>query len=382
MKIAILASNQRPIPSPQDLIFAPGVIIYEMTEELIRRGHDVTLFAPEGTKTKAKLITAGTKSSYEEFAPEGDFIIKRAENLPEYARQSAQYELLMASTAFEYIRNHDFDVVHSHKTLHEIYFTNFVQAPCLFTFHDPPAKEVKSMIDRLRLEKYAKSCYFVSPSNFQRKGIEFLNFIDTIYHGLDLKKFNFTDDGREELLFVGRLEKGKNPDLAIKAAQMAGKPLTLIGGEVVQKPEEKEYFKEISKNFDDGIKHLGHIHYSEMPQYYENKKALIFPSLGQESFGLVMIEAMACGTPVIAFNSNATPEVVQDGITGFLVPPDDINAMAKAIEKIFAMPEEKYKKMRQNCRNLVQEKFTIEKMVDGYEKVYQRVIEDWSKTRA
>ncbi|MEK7142637.1 MAG: glycosyltransferase family 4 protein [Patescibacteria group bacterium] len=380
MKIAILASNQRPIPSPPDLIFAPGVLIYEMTEELVRRGHDLTLFAPEGTKTSAKLVTAGTKSSYEEFAAGGDFIQKRAANLHEYTRQSIQYELLMAAVAFESIDKNDFDIVHSHKTLHEIYFTNFIDKPCVFTFHDPPQREAASRIDVLRLKKYAKTGYFVSVSNFQRTGIEFLNFIDTVYHGIKIDDFEFSEGGDEGLLFVGRLEKKKGADIAVKVAKMTNKKLTLIGDPVIQKPEEKAYFDELSREIDKKqINYLGHVPFNRMVKYYRNRKAFLFPIRSQESFGLVMIEAMACGTPVVAFDRGSVPEIIKDGETGFICPPDDIEAMVKAVKRIYEMPEEKYRQMRQNCRKHVEENFTVERMVNGYEKVYQKVIDDWKE---
>lgn len=378
MKIALLASNQRPIPSPKDLIFAPGVLIHFLTEGLVDRGHEVTLFAPEGTQTKARLITCGTKSSYEEFAPGGDFIKKRAENLLEYTRQSVQYELLMAANSFEYIRTHDFDIVHSHKTLHEIYFTNFISKPCLFTFHDPPQREAASRIDILRLKKYSQSCYFVSISNSQRTGIDFLNFTDTVFNGVNLEDFQFTTKADGGLLFVGRLEQKKGADIAIKVAKLTSQQLTVIGDRVVQKPEEKKYFYEISKEFDqNNVKFLGHIFYQDIYPLYQNRKAFLFPISSQESFGMVMVEAMACGTPVVAFDRGAVREIVKDGETGYVCPPGDIDCMVKAVKRIYEMPKDEYRKMRENCRKRVEENFTVEKMLDGYEKVYEKVIADY-----
>lgn len=380
MKIAILASNAKPIPSPPDLIFAPGVIIQELADGLIRRGHDVTLFAPEGTKTDAKLVTAGTKSLYEEFSQGKDFAEKRAANIESYLSLYAQYELLMAAIAFEYIKNNNFDIVHSHKTRHEIYFTPFINVPCAFTFHDPPEREVANKSDEMRLKKFAQSCYFISLSNAQRQGLEYLNWAGTVYSGVELNNFKFAAGGKN-LLFVGRLTKAKGIDVAIEVAKDTDAPLTIVG-DIAHNPEGLKLFDKLKSAIDNKkIKYLGHIHYSQMNQVYQNAKAILFPIISSEAFGLVMIEAMACGTPVVAFNRGAVPEVIEDGKTGFIVRPGDIDGMVKAVKKIYAMPETECRQMRRACREHVEKNFTVEKMVDGYEKVYEKVIEDYQKRK-
>jgi glycosyltransferase involved in cell wall biosynthesis len=108
-------------------------------------------------------------------------------------------------------------------------------------------------------------------------------------------------------------------------------------------------------------------------------KAFLVPIEKDEPFGLVMIEAMACGTPVIAFDRGSVSEIIEDKKTGFICPPDDINCMIEAVKKIYQMPENEYINMRKACRKRVEQNFTIEKMVDSYEKIYQKVIEDWKK---
>lgn len=380
MKIAMLASNRRPIPSPSDLIFAPGVIIYELTEGLVRKGQEVTLFAPEGTKTSARLVTAGTRSLYDDFAGEEDFAQKRIENLEKYWTMDVQYELLMTSTAFEFIKKNQFDIVHCHKTLHEIYFSKFINAPCLFTIHDAAEREAGNDIDILRLKKYAKETYFVSISNAQRIGLDYLNFIDTVYNGIDLKNFEFSTGG-ETILFAGRLNAGKGLDKAVEIARMSGKPLN-IAGDIVPTIEGQKFYNKVKESFNNQIKFLGHTAYSQMTDLYRQSKILLFPIKWNEPFGLVMIEAMACGTPVVAFGRGSVPEIVKDGETGFICPPDDLDCMIKAVKKIYDMPEDRYQAMRQACRKHVEENFTVEKMVDGYERAYQKVIEDWKKKNA
>lgn len=228
MKIAILASNRKPIPSPKNLIFAPGVIIHELTEGLVKKGHEVTLFAPIGTKTSARLITAETKSLYEDFASEENFINKRAENYELYSSMDNQYELRMASTAFHYIKHNHFDIIHAHKTLHEIYFTPFVDVPTVFTLHDNLWRETIKPIDKMRLQKYAKSVYYVSISDSQREGGDYLKFVKTVYNGIHPNEYHFGHGG-ENLLFVGRIDRQKGFDTALEVAQRSKRPITVAG---------------------------------------------------------------------------------------------------------------------------------------------------------
>ncbi len=380
MKIAILASNRYPLPSPPDTIFAPGVIIQELVEGLVAKGHKVVLFAPEGTKTKAKLITAKTKALYEEFSSGGDFAAKKAAKIGEYLNWDTQSELLLAATAFEYIRKDDFDVVHAHKTRHEIYFSSFVDVPCVFTFHDAPKKEVANKFDELRLKKYAESCYFVSISNAQRKGLEYLNWAGTVYNGIKIADFQFSQGG-EVFLFSGRLTEEKGVDLAVEVARKAGVALEIVG-DINYTPAGLRLYEKIRPFIDNQkIKYRGHVPFGRMSGIYQQAKALLFPITSPEAFGLVMIEAMACGTPVVAFGLGSVPEIVKDGRTGFVVKPGNLQGMIEAVRKISEMPAEEYQQMRQNCRRHVEQNFSIEKMVTDYEKVYQKVIADWQKRK-
>lgn len=376
MKIAILASNRKPIPSPKNLIFAPGVIIYELVEGLVRKGHEVTLFAPEGTKTNAKLITAGTRSLYEDFASEKEFIEKRAKELEKYLTMDNQYELLMASTAFEYIQQHNFDIVHSHKTIHEIYFTKLINKPTIFTLHDNPLREMSHAVDKARLLKYANDDYFISISNAQRQNLEFLNFVATVYNGVNPADYRLGKGGKN-ILFAGRLDKAKGVDAAIKVARATNRPMKVVG-DIVRSPQGLQQYKELVTEIKKGgIDYLGHIHFTKMSKLYENAKLFLFPVNWPEAFGLVMIEAMSCGTPVVAFNCGSVPEIIKDGVTGFICSPGDLNCMAKKVKEIYEMPEEKYQAMRRACRKHVEENFTVQKMIDGYEKVYEKVVRDW-----
>ncbi|MBM2820356.1 MAG: hypothetical protein HW405_116 [Candidatus Berkelbacteria bacterium] len=376
----MIASNRKPLPSPKELIFAPGIIINDLTEGLVKKGHDVTLFAPEGTKTSARLITSGTKSLYEDFASEKDFKQKRSENLESYFMQDAQYQLLLDSIAFEYIQKNNFDIVHSHNPRHELYFTPLINVPAVFTFHDTE-REVSSEIDKQRLEKFSKSCYFVSISNAQREVFGNLNWAGTVYNGVDTNNYSFSDGG-ESLLFAGRMDRRKGIDIAVEIAHKLNKPL-LIAGDIVKNLDGEKIYREIKPLIDgEKIKYLGHIRYDKMSPIYQQSFALLLPIRWVESFGLVMTEAMACGTPVIAFNKGAVSEVVRDRVTGFVCPSDSINCMTEKINELYQMSKNDYHKIRKNCRKHVTDNFSNEKMVEGYEKIYEKVITDWRNKNA
>lgn len=379
MKIAIVASNWWPIPGGVNNIFAPGVIILSLADNLVERGHDVTLFAPKDTQTKAKLISENLNSAYDDYQSEW------REDFASYMQIEQQYEMVLLSKAFEMAKENQFDLIHVHKTNLEIYFSQLISCPMLVTSHNsylnPPMGSIFSQADEIRLKKYKNNCYYAALSNFMKKEAD-LNFVDVIYHGIDLIKYPFNQEGGKSLLYVGRMVKRKGPDSAIKIADALLKPLKLIG-DIRPSKINQAYWQEIEKAINNSAnsEYLGFRPHNQMSFFYQQSKILLFPIREPESFGLTLIEAMACGTPVVAFDQGPVKEIVQDGITGFVCPADDIGGMVKAVKKIYEMSDNEYQKMRHNCRKHVEENFTVKKMVDGYEKVYGKVIEDWKKRK-
>jgi len=190
------------------------------------------------------------------------------------------------------------------------------------------------------------------------------------------------------MVFTSRLKKIKGVEEAINVALKTKRRLKLSGD---IRGSEKEYFYHTIKPLIDKsqglVKFLHFVNHSMIPYFFASGKLFIFPIQWEEPFGLVMIEAMATGTPVVAFARGSVPEVIKDGETGFIVNPSDddirgnfiikktgIEGLCEAVEKIYSMPEDQYRKMRKACREHVEKNFTVEKMVDAYEKVYEEII--------
>ncbi|MEK7518020.1 MAG: glycosyltransferase, partial [Patescibacteria group bacterium] len=191
-------------------------------------------------------------------------------------------------------------------------------------------------------------------SNAQRKEFPALNYLATVYNCVDVKKFSFNPNPKDYLLMMGTIGRHKNQKEAIAVAKELGMKLILAG-----KIRDQDYFEELKKDIDgEQIKYLSEIGFEEKLKLYQNAKAFIFPINWEEPFGLVMIEAMSCGTPVVAFNRGAVSEVLRDNLTGYIV--DNHSQMVEAVKKIDSIN-------REACRKHVEENFSVSKMVDSYE---------------
>lgn len=374
MKIAMLTSNKKPIPSPEESIYAPGIITGLLTDGLVERGHEVTLFTGIDSQSKAKIESLGLNTAWTDFE-------KKGFDLYFYRNLEAQYELALVSKACEEAIVGKFDIFHAHDFRKTQYFANLIPIPMVFTYHGNIHDDAAAEVDKKRFLRFRDKTPFIAISDYQIKSAsKYIHFIGKVYHGIDLKNFTFSDDPNNQLLFIGRMIKIKRPDIAIEVAKKTGTKIVLAG-DLSPDPFEKKYWDEkikpsLGQNF---IEFKGHVPFDQVLELYQKAKALIMPIDWDEPFGMVMIESMACGTPVVAFNRGAVPEIVKDGVTGFICPPDDIDSMVKAVKKIYEMPEAEYRAMRRACRKHVEENFTVEKMVDGYEAVYKKVIADWRK---
>lgn len=337
-------------------------IVSTLTDELVRRGHVVTLFATGDSKTKAKLVSIVPRPLYRD-------------NIP---WENVTFPLMHLHKAFA-LRD-KFDILHIHLNIVSDYFAlalaDLLKTPTIFTLHFriPPIDSPKK--DRRIALKYFKSSNFISISNSQR-AMKSLNYIGTVYNGIDIKKYHFYEGG-DLLFWLGRIADDKGAKEAIDVAIKLKIPLVLAGKLDLQNKIYLEYYsKEIEpllKKYKNLIKYIGEIDDAQKNQYFSQTRCLVNPVKWEEPFGLVPVEANACGVPVVAFARGAMPELIKDGYNGFLVKPDDINGMTKAVQLIYDMPKEEYQKMRRNCRKHVEDNFTVEHMVDGYEKVYYKVL--------
>lgn len=373
MKIAILTNNQKPLPSPKDSMYSPNLVASDITEELVARGHEVYLFSGKDSVTKANLCSGDIFTNYHDNSD------LQKEDPLKYQQLGVQYELFLISKALELTKQHKFDVIHAHDQNLLPYFSNLIDTPIVFTYHANILFDMKFEIIRKRFQKFYTQNFYVAISQWQKKQSEkYLNVVDVVNHGINIKKYEFSDHPQDHILFLGRLIETKGPDLAIEIALKLQKRVYL-GGDIGQETDNQIFWNKKLKPLANNklVKFLGHIPFDKTNKLYGEAKLFILPIRWDEPFGLVMIEAMACGTPVVAFNRGSVPEVIKNGETGFICPPGDINCMVKAVKKIYEMPEDEYQKMRLVCRKYVEDNFTVEKMVDGYEKVYQKVINDW-----
>ena len=341
MRIAQLVSNLYSVPpkSSRAIYHLAGLL----TDGLVEKGHEVTLFNAKTAQTAAHL----------EYVT--DVAVSKIADLSELAKQ--RYMHLLASRCFQ--KSEKFDIIHSHFNIVGCYYAQLVATPTIHTIHSPISK------DMLPVLEYVKDENFVSVSWAQRKQLSKVNWIANIYHGVDMRHYEFNPEPKDYFLFLGRITGQKGVHFAIEAAKATNSKLIISGKSYVT---EDYWHKEVEPHIDGvNIRYVGESNHSSKIELLRNAKALLFPTTPKEVFGLVTIEAMACGTPVIGFNVAAVPEIVKDKTTGYLVK--DVAGMVKAIKKIDKIS-------RQACRDRAERLFSIEKMVSGYEHVYSRVIEE------
>ena len=315
-------------------------IVSLLCEGLVKRGVDVTLFATGESITEGKLRWM-CQVGYEE---DKDIDPK-------------VWESLHIANVFQ--SAHEFDIIHNNFDFLPLTYSGLVDTPVLTTIHGFSSEKVLPVY-----EKYNESTYYVSISNSDRSSN--LNYIDTIYHGIDLTQFTYRDIPEDYLLFFGRLHKDKGPKEAIEIAKRSNKKLIMAG--IIQ---DEGYFKdEIGPHLNGDITYIGSVGPKERDRLLGGAQALLHPIYFEEPFGLSVVEAMACGTPVIAYNKGSMPELIEDEINGFLV--DDIDGALLALEKLSSID-------RKRCREIVEKKFSVNRMVDDYMKVYEKILEDRGK---
>jgi glycosyltransferase involved in cell wall biosynthesis len=340
MRIAEVAPLAEAVP-PKLYGGTERVVSY-LTEELVRMGHQVTLFASGDSETSADLVP----------------IVPRALRLEATFRDWVAPHIAMIETIAR--RAADFDIIHMHiDHLHLPLFTHR-KLPFLTTPHG--RLDLPELVPMFELYRDAP---FVSISDSQRRPVPFLNWAATVYHGLpaDLLRFNRAPEGY--LAFLGRISPEKGPDRAIRIAQRVGMRLKIAAK--VDAADRAYFESEIEpmlREHADHVEFIGEIREAQKSEFLGNAAALLFPVDWPEPFGLVMIEAMACGTPVIAFNRGSVPEVLENGVTGYVVE-DEISAAA-AVERSKTLD-------RQGVRAAFDRRFTARRMAEDYLRLYEAI---------
>lgn len=325
------------IPVPPLTYGGTEFIIHLLTEELIKRGHQVTLFASGDSKSSGKLVPFGKKSLW------------RGRSKSPHAWYS-----LMSSEVTR--RQNDFDIIHDHTEFYFAPFSKFIQKPIVSTLHRPINYETSLVFKRF------SSVHYVFISCDQKNSCEVEGSI--IYNAIPVKSYKFNKTPDDYLLWFSKIVPEKGILGAIEVAKRSEEKLIICGNIV---PGYEKFFQyEINPLIDgEQIRYIGPADFDKKIEILSDAKALLYPITRREPFGLVVIEAMACGTPVIAFGKGATPELIKHKKTGFITK--DINHMLLSIKHISEID-------RKICRKHVKEKFNLKKMVDAYEKLYYKIL--------
>lgn len=341
MKIAMIAGPWLPVPPVA--YGGAELVISQLADGLVDRGHEVILFASGDSQTKAQLVPISPKHIGQDW--------------PGYGAP-----LQNAFSEYSYVRSfmEKADIIHDH-TMHH---NTWLPMKAIYTLHGPA--EWGAEIAR-RMSAFAQQNYFVAISNTQRRlyGEEGINFVRTVYNGIDLKSVPYSDKKQDYLFFIGRASWEKGLDLALRVAIATNRKLVMAIK--MTEAHEKEYFNKIVKPLlsQAEVEILGDITVEEKFNLYKNAYATLFTSQWEEPFGLVMIESMATGTPVLAFRRGASTEVIENGVTGFL--GESVDDLADAVERISEISPEA-------CRQHVADNFSVDNMVAGYEEAYKTVL--------
>jgi glycosyltransferase involved in cell wall biosynthesis len=322
-------------------------VVSWLSDELVDLGEKVTLFASGGSKTKAELVAISPKP----------LRLSR----PPIDPLSALAALLESVGC----RAKEFDVIHCH--------LDWIHIPLLRRLGTPFVTTLHGRLDLPHMHSFAASfgdAPFVSISNSQRTPLAELNFVDTIYHGLPEQLLRPNLQPGRYLAFLGRFTAEKGPHIAIRLARQAKLPLR-IAAKIPRM--ETHYFKEQIEPLLDGnqVEFIGEVNETQKQNFLGNATAVLFPIDWPEPFGLVMIEAMACGTPVIAWRRGSVPEIIDHGVTGFIVDNE-----AEAIDAIKRIPTLD----RARVRATFERRFTARRMAQAYRQCFRRLAQRHAKT--
>ena len=340
MRIAQVAPLWERVPPP-----AYGgieLVVGLLTDELVRRGHEVTLFASGDSISLAKL----------------ESVHPQALRLDSSVKEHGIYEMLELGRVYEQAQK--FDIIHSHLGCSALSYCKLVKTPTVHTLHGIFTP------DNEKIFRYASQQPYISISNTQREPRLELNYVSTVYNGVDVDSYEFyaQPDHPPYLAFLGRISPEKGTHLAIEIAKRSGWHLKMAGKVDVV---DVEYFEQDIQPQIDGkqIEYLGEANHVQKNILMGGAVATLFPITWREPFGLVMIESMAAGTPVIAMKLGATSEVITHGQTGFL---------CHSVEECVAAIDPAASLSRSACRQHVVDRFSVQRMTDGYEAVYRELM--------
>ena len=322
------------------------LVIYNLTEQLVKMGHEVVLLATGDSKTSANL---------EITFPEAIRLNGNAQNIN--LRNTIKF--IGIGRILDYLNKNNFDIVHNHIGWRMLFFEKLFNFPMVTTLHGPLDIDYQQII----YDEYKNSNY-ISISLNQRKPMPHINFVANVYNGIEIEKFQQNYNPQNYFAFLGRMSPEKGPFQAIEIAKKAG--VKLIMAAKVDTVDQKFFDEEISHLIDgEQIQFIGEVNHGEKVDFLKNAKALIAPIQWEEPFGLFFTEAMICGTPVIAMKRGSVPEIIIDKETGFIC--ESVNEAAEKIKDIQSID-------RKKCYEHVRDNFSSEKMMEGYVGAYEKVL--------
>ena len=362
MKILQISPIGLPV-HPDILYGGTERVIGFLDKEYVRRNYDSIVAAPGDSQVSGTLLDTIPKSIWNS-EKNGSRQIKRGRDINE-----EHYKVI-----FDYLFNGggDVDIIHDHPGAGILSSKPYekksseLKMPILITLHGALSKKSSEKYKKWgQLQEQNRGIFFNVLSKSQKEQFKkYVDICDVIYHGLPLEKFQSEEKPGDYLFSLGKISYEKGQDIAIDVAKKTGLKL-IIGGEVHS--VDKSYFKEKIKPYidDDQIKYVGALNDKQKVGLYKNALAFLMPIRWEEPFGLVMIESMACGTPVIAFNRGSVPEVIGDGNNGYVV--NNIKQMVRAVKNV-------EKISRKKCRDTVEKRFSIQKEADNYLRLYKKLM--------
>jgi len=338
MRIALISTLARPVPPPGE--GSVELLVSELAEHLVRFGHEVTLYGLANSKTTGRLRSP-VETSYVTDSKKWDWQLYEG------------YQVREAFAAAE-----DFDVIHCHSYHFGLLFSDFISIPTVHSMHVEPGPDIRFLAERTR------NRHLVFASQFQAQPFAGLEDIHVVPHGIDVAKFGVISPSEREgyLAYLGRFHPDKGPLQAIELARASGQPVKLAG-------PSNDYFRESILPLVDGeqVQYVGELNTEEKAQFLARAQALLYPVERGEPFGLVLVEALACGLPVLALNRGAVPEIVVNGQDGFIAESTD--ELVAALQKVADVD-------RETIRRRAVERFSSETMARRFEALYQQAIDE------